>query len=69
MKTVRPLNHFDECECGDYRLNHEGENHTGRCSLPDDLTHGFQPCRYFRLFQPATKVPAGFWANTTVVAK
>lgn len=37
----------DVCECGDYRRFHIGG--TGRCTMPDDLCHGFTPCTEFRL--------------------
>lgn len=37
----------DICECGDYRRNHE--DLTGRCMLANNLVHGFQPCKSFRL--------------------
>lgn len=40
----------DECECGDYREVHAGG--TGRCCMPDDLTHGNTPCLSFRLAFP-----------------
>lgn len=43
---------FDECECGDFRLDHV--NLTGRCTLPDTLVHGFKPCKRFRYFRPST---------------
>ena len=38
---------LDICACGDYRGQHAGG--TGACSMPDDLTHGMQPCTAFRL--------------------
>ena len=38
---------FDECECGDYRIQHE--NGVGRCKMPDDICHGLMPCLKFRL--------------------
>jgi hypothetical protein len=41
------MSDFDVCECGDYR--HQHENGEGRCKMPDDLCHGFQPCLKFRL--------------------
>jgi hypothetical protein len=45
------LDAYDICECGDYRhQHHEG---TGRCQMPNDLTHNFQPCLGFRLSAPA----------------
>lgn len=37
----------DVCACGDYRHSHV--NGDGRCILPNNLVHGFQPCRAFRL--------------------
>ena len=38
---------LDECDCGDYRRDHiDG---TGRCTMPDNLSHGFKPCLKFRL--------------------
>lgn len=40
----------DECECGDYRRDHE-DGH-GRCRMPDDLTHANAPCLSFRLAFP-----------------
>lgn len=47
---------YDTCYCGDYRKDHV--DGIGRCRMPDDLTHGFQQCREFRLLErarPATK--------------
>jgi hypothetical protein len=38
---------LDTCVCGDYRMDHE--NASGRCKMPDDLCHGFEPCFEFRL--------------------
>jgi hypothetical protein len=53
MSDVKRLPHqLDVCQCGDYRRDHE--NGTGRCKMPDDLTHGFQPCLVFRLCPLAT---------------
>lgn len=50
--TITPiLDPLDECECGDYRREHEGG--TGRCRMPDDLCHGFKPCLQFRLSKRA----------------
>lgn len=43
---------LDECECGDYRRDHN--DGTGRCRMPDDLTHGNRPCFSFRLAFPAS---------------
>lgn len=40
-------NGFDTCECGDYRHQHKGGS--GRCRMPDDATHGFEPCLAFKL--------------------
>jgi hypothetical protein len=37
---------YATCECGDYRLQHQ--DGTGRCQMPDDMTHGFKPCNEFR---------------------
>lgn len=37
----------DICVCGDYR--HQHESGTGRCRMPDDICHGMQPCKSFRL--------------------
>ena len=34
------------CACGDCASDHDGR--TGRCRMPDDLCHGFEPCRSFR---------------------
>lgn len=42
---------FDTCECGDYR--HQHEDGKGKCKMPDDLCHGFEPCLEFRLVTPA----------------
>lgn len=38
---------LDICECGDYRRDHV--DGSGRCKMPDDLTHGFEPCLEFKL--------------------
>lgn len=51
------LAEFDACECGDYRRDHDGLHGAGRCRLANDLTHGFEPCTSFRLFEPATEIP------------
>jgi len=40
---------FDECVCGDYRIQHE--NGTGKCKMPNDICHGCEPCLEFRLFR------------------
>lgn len=40
----------DECECGDFRKHHA--NGSGRCCMPDDLTHGNKTCFAFRLAFP-----------------
>ena len=40
----------DECECGDYRRDHE--NGHGRCRMPDALTHANKACFSFRLAFP-----------------
>lgn len=34
------------CICGDYK--HDHENGTGRCRMPNDLCHGFEPCESYR---------------------
>lgn len=47
---------YDECECGDYRHQHEAG--TGRCTMPNDLTHGFKACPTFRLHKRATPTTA-----------
>lgn len=47
---------FDECECGDYR--HQHVDKVGRCTMPNDLTHGFEACHRFRLSRAATQIPA-----------
>lgn len=49
---------FDECECGDYRQDHDLE--TGRCRMPDNMAHGMKPCLAFKLFRPAMEVPEPF---------
>lgn len=54
------LRDFDMCACGDYRRDHK--DGTGRCRMPDDLTHGFKPCLEFRLSKTATEIPASFRA-------
>jgi len=41
---------LDECQCGDWRRDHE--NGHGRCRAADDLNHGFQPCWKFVLAKP-----------------
>ena len=38
---------IDLCECGDYRRDHDGG--AGRCRMLNNITHGMQPCRAFRL--------------------
>ena len=44
----------DVCECGDYRYQHE--NGTGKCRMPDDMSHGFKPCLAFkRVFERLEK--------------
>ncbi len=40
-----PANHYEVCACGDYR--HQHENGIGRCTMPNDLCHGFEPCLAF----------------------
>jgi len=40
---------YDECECGDYRIQHE--NGIGKCKMRDDICHGFEPCLKFRLLR------------------
>ncbi len=37
---------FDICECGDYRWQHE--NGAGKCTMRDDICHGFASCLKFR---------------------
>lgn len=49
---------FDECECGDYRQDHDLE--TGRCRMPDNMAHGMQPCYAFRLHLAANEIPAPY---------
>lgn len=41
---------LDECECGDYRRDHVGGR--GACSMPNNMSHGFQRCERFRLSKP-----------------
>lgn len=38
-------NAYEICACGDYR--HQHENGTGKCKMPNDLCHGFEPCLEF----------------------
>ena len=45
--SERPLNDFDTCECGDYRLNHFP---WGQCAFKDG-------CARFRLSVAATEIP------------
>lgn len=52
---ARELAEFDGCECGDYRFQHSGPS--GQCIMPNDLTHGFERCLGFRLWQPAPEIP------------
>ncbi len=49
---------FDECECGDYRHDHDLE--TGRCRMPDNIAHGMQPCLGFKLTRAALEIPEPF---------
>ena len=46
---------FDVCECGDYRMQHDLA--TGRCRMPDNISHGMKPCLGFRLRHEATEIP------------
>ena len=48
-----PAHPLDVCDCGDYRRDHE--NGVGRCTMPDDLCHGFRPCFRFVLWEPASQ--------------
>lgn len=34
-----------DCKCGDHKRQHE--NGVGRCRMPDNLTHGVQPCERY----------------------
>lgn len=55
---VKRLPHpLDTCYCGDARRDHV--DGTGRCLMPDDLTHGFQPCTRFRLVEAYKTNSAG----------
>jgi hypothetical protein len=65
--TELKLSDFDTCTCGDYRRDHK--DGTGRCCMPDDLTHGFEPCLSFRLVKAATEVPPPFRALIAQQAK
>ncbi len=49
---------FDECECGDYRQDHDPE--TGRCRMPDNIAHGMEPCLGFKLTRAALEIPEPF---------
>lgn len=49
---------WDECECGDYRLSHESGK--GKCSQPNDLSHGFKVCKKFRRFSQAREIPSAW---------
>lgn len=42
----QPITSPEICVCGDYRSDHV--DGTGRCRMPNDMTHGFEPCREFR---------------------
>lgn len=56
---------MDVCRCGDARRDHV--NGTGRCRMPNDLTHGFMTCEKFRLHmtaQQAVEAEADFQART-----
>ena len=46
---------FDTCSCGDYRLDHH--DGTGHCEMPDNIVHGYRPCRQFRLSTKADVFP------------
>ena len=56
-RVARDLRLFDECYCGDYRGDHRGKWHQGGCTLPDDMTHGYETCRYFTLHKAANALP------------
>ncbi len=56
-RVARDLRLFDECYCGDYRGDHRGKLHQGGCTLPNDMTHGFEPCRRFTLHKAASVLP------------
>ena len=45
MTSTEPLD-TDICRCGDERKDHKDGK--GLCSMPNDLTHGFKPCKRFR---------------------
>jgi hypothetical protein len=50
IATRRP--DLDICQCGDWRLDHEYG--VGRCQMPNDLSHGMEPCRAFTFSRHAT---------------
>ncbi len=56
-RIARDLRLCDTCECGDYRGDHRGERHQGSCTMPNDMTHGFEPCRRFTLHKAASVLP------------
>ncbi len=58
VKRVYGTIDFNECECGDYRQDHDLE--TGRCRMPDNMAHGMQPCLGFKLFHMASEIPEPF---------
>lgn len=49
---------FDECECGDYRQDHDLE--TGQCRMPNNMAHGMKPCLAFKFFRVASEIPEPF---------
>ncbi len=49
---------FDECECGDYRQDHDPD--TGRCRKSHNRANGMRPCLAFKLVLVATEIPEGF---------
>lgn len=58
LPTAKTLSLFDECECGDYRYQHENKG-VGACmfyshNIPDPR---YNVCNKFRLFSVAQSIP------------
>ena len=57
MTRLFNLDDFDECECGDYR--HQHEDGTGACNISWGHRH-VGICKSFRLFKVATEIPEAY---------
>lgn len=44
--ALAPVKLSLDCGCGDYKKDHE--NGIGKCRMPNDLTHGFMRCDFYR---------------------